>query len=129
MTSTTIIGMDISKNSFELCGTDERGSQTLHKRLHRETVSRFFANTPVCTVAMESRFRFTVLGAPAQRVRTSSAAHPRAARHRLPSRSARTTAMTPLRLPKPLHVRMYAPFPSKLLISSTSRPCIAFVNA
>ena len=35
MTSTTIIGMDISKNSFELCGTDERGSQTLHKRLHR----------------------------------------------------------------------------------------------
>ena len=54
MTSTTIIGMDISKNSFELCGTDERGSQTLHKRLNRETVSRFFANTPVCTVAMES---------------------------------------------------------------------------
>lgn len=54
MTSTTIIGMDISKNSFELCGTDQRGSQTLHKRLNRDTVSRFFANTPVCTVAMES---------------------------------------------------------------------------
>lgn len=54
MTSTTIIGMDISKNSFELCGTDQRGSQTLHKRLNRDTVSRFFANTPACTVAMES---------------------------------------------------------------------------
>lgn len=54
MTSTTIIGMDISKYSFELCGTDERGHQILHKRLHRDTVSRFFANTPACTVAMES---------------------------------------------------------------------------
>lgn len=54
MTSTTIIGMDISKYSFELCGTDERGRQILHKRLHRDTVSRFFANTPACTVAMES---------------------------------------------------------------------------
>lgn len=54
MTATTIIGMDISKYSFELCGTDERGRQTLHKRLHRESVARFFANSPACIVAMES---------------------------------------------------------------------------
>ncbi len=54
MTSTTIIGMDISKYSFELCGTDQGGQLTLRKRLHRDTVSRFFANTPACTVAMES---------------------------------------------------------------------------
>jgi transposase len=54
MTTTTIIGMDISKYSFELCGTDERGRHTLHRRLHRDKVSLFFANLPTCTVAMES---------------------------------------------------------------------------
>jgi transposase len=54
MTATTIIGMDISKYSFELCGTDERGRQTLCQRLHRDSVARFFANSPACTVAMES---------------------------------------------------------------------------
>lgn len=53
-TTTTIIGMDISKYSFELWGTDERGKQTLHKRLHRDKVSLFFANLPTCTVAMEA---------------------------------------------------------------------------
>jgi transposase len=54
MTTTTIIGMDISKYSFELCGTDERGRHTLHGRLHRDKVTPFFANLPRCTVAMES---------------------------------------------------------------------------
>jgi transposase len=54
MTTTTIIGMDISKYSFELCGTDEHGHHTLHRRLHRDKVSLFFANLSACTVAMES---------------------------------------------------------------------------
>ena len=54
MTTTKIIGMDISKYSFELCGTDERGRHTLHRRLHRDKVSLFFANLPKCSVAMES---------------------------------------------------------------------------
>ena len=54
MTTTAIIGMDISKYSFELCGTDARGKHTLHKRLHRDKVALFFANLPPCTVAMES---------------------------------------------------------------------------
>lgn len=87
MTSTTIIGMDISKNSFELCGTDQRGSQTLHKRLNRDTVSRFFANTPVCTVAMESCSGSQYWARQLKDTRTSSAADPCAARHCLPSRS------------------------------------------
>ncbi len=54
MTTTAIIGIDISKYSFELCGTDERGQHTLHKRLHRDKVTLFFANLPACIVAMES---------------------------------------------------------------------------
>jgi len=52
--TTTIIGMDISKHSFELWGADERGKQTMHKRLHRDKVSLFFANFPRCAVAMEA---------------------------------------------------------------------------
>src|SRR4029434_9601281 len=54
MNTTTIIGIDISKYSFELWGTDERGRHTLHKRLHRNKVTLFFANHPCCTVALES---------------------------------------------------------------------------
>ncbi|MGH9941130.1 MAG: IS110 family transposase [Pyrinomonadaceae bacterium] len=54
MTTTTIIGMGISKYSFELCGADDRGRHTLHRRLHRDKVSLFFANLPRCVVAMES---------------------------------------------------------------------------
>lgn len=53
-TTTTIIGMDISKYSFELWGADERGKQTLHKRLHRDKVGLFFVNFPRCTVAIEA---------------------------------------------------------------------------
>ena len=56
--------MDISKNSFELCGTDERGSQTLHKRL---TAILFRAFSPTLPPApwRWSLFRFTALGATA----------------------------------------------------------------
>lgn len=52
--TTTLIGMDISKYSFELWGTNEHGKQTLHKRLHRDKVALFFGNLPRCTVAMEA---------------------------------------------------------------------------
>lgn len=52
--TTTLIGIDISKYSFELWGTDERGQRTLHKRLHRDKLSLFFGNFPSCTIAMEA---------------------------------------------------------------------------
>ena len=54
MTPTSLIGIDISKNSFELWGTDERGRHTLHKRLRREQVCPFFVNFPPTTLAMEA---------------------------------------------------------------------------
>lgn len=53
-TTTTIIGMDIAKYSFELWGTDAAGRPTLHRRLHRDKVGLFFGNLPRCTVALES---------------------------------------------------------------------------
>jgi|AntDryMetagUQ255_1029468.scaffolds.fasta_scaffold01379_2 transposase len=54
MHATTLIGMDISKYSFELCGVDDHGKHTLHKRIHRDQLSLFFSNFPRCTIAMES---------------------------------------------------------------------------
>jgi transposase len=65
--TTTIIGMDSSKHSFEQWGADERGRRMLHKRLHRDKVSLFFATIPgvgalvanaiVASVAEPQRFR------------------------------------------------------------------------
>lgn len=52
--TTTLIGIDISKYSFELWGTDENGQRTLHKRLHRDQLCLFFANFPSCTIALEA---------------------------------------------------------------------------
>jgi transposase len=52
--TTTLIGLDIAKYSFELWGTDERGHRTLHKRLHRDKLALFFANFPSCTIALEA---------------------------------------------------------------------------
>lgn len=52
--TTTLIGLDISKYSFELWGTNERGQRTLHKRLHRDKLCLFFANFPSCTIALEA---------------------------------------------------------------------------
>ena len=49
-----IIGMDISKSSFEICCGDERGKVILRKRLTRAKVLEFFANLKRCTVAMEA---------------------------------------------------------------------------
>lgn len=54
MQNTTLIGMDISKYSFELWGLDAQGKHTLHKRLRREQVCLFFSNFPVCTIALEA---------------------------------------------------------------------------
>ncbi len=54
MTTTAIIGIDISKYSFELWGINDTGKRTLHKRLHRDQVTLFFSNLAHCTVAMEA---------------------------------------------------------------------------
>jgi transposase len=54
MQITTLIGMDISKYSFEIWGLDAQGRHTIHKRIHRDQVSVFFSNFPRCTVAMEA---------------------------------------------------------------------------
>lgn len=50
----SVIGLDIAKLWFELCGLDEQGKRVLSKRLRRGELMEFFANLPRCDVAMES---------------------------------------------------------------------------
>lgn len=54
MTHTTIVGLDLAKNVFQVHGIDEEGKKTFNKKLRREEVKEFFENLPACTVAMEA---------------------------------------------------------------------------
>lgn len=54
MKEINVIGMDISKHSFEVCGGNERGKVVLRKNLSRAKVTEFFANLKRCTVMMEA---------------------------------------------------------------------------
>jgi len=48
------IGIDLSKNSFELCGVDENEKLALQRTLKRDQLLAFFANLAACLVAMEA---------------------------------------------------------------------------
>ena len=48
------IGLDLAKYVFAVHGVDARGKAALRKTLRRDSVSRFFANLPPCTVGMEA---------------------------------------------------------------------------
>jgi transposase len=48
------VGIDLSKNSFAICGVDENGHIVLRKTLNRARLLEFFANTPPVIVAMEA---------------------------------------------------------------------------
>ena len=49
-----ILGIDISKNTFQLHGADDRGKAVLKKRLLRSHLAAFVAQLPKCTIVMES---------------------------------------------------------------------------
>ncbi|MBW7057748.1 hypothetical protein KY389_13810 [Paracoccus bogoriensis] len=48
------IGVDISKNVFQLLGVDADGLVVLKRPLRRAQVVRFFAGLPVCLVGIEA---------------------------------------------------------------------------
>ena len=54
MTEASIIGLDLAKRVFQLHGADASGNVVFRKRLRREQVLKFFADRPVCVVAMEA---------------------------------------------------------------------------
>jgi transposase len=54
MAEITTVGLDLAKNVFQLHGADALGRAVLRKKLRRDQVLAFFAQLPVCVVAMEA---------------------------------------------------------------------------
>lgn len=47
-------GIDLAKNSFAICGVDDRGNIRVRKTLQRARLLKFFSNIPPAIVAMEA---------------------------------------------------------------------------
>jgi transposase len=54
MNEITLIGIDLAKNIFRINCLNKYGKRVMNKNLHRESVIRFFASLPECTVGMEA---------------------------------------------------------------------------
>ena len=54
MDDVSIIGIDISKRSFQLNGATDSGIPVLRKKLSRSKMVEFFASQPPCLVVMEA---------------------------------------------------------------------------
>jgi len=50
----TVVGLDIAKNVFVLCGLNQAGKPMLQRKLSRAKVLGFFANLPVCLIGIEA---------------------------------------------------------------------------
>jgi transposase len=50
----TTIGIDLSKNVFQIHGVDHRGKTALKKQLKREQMLPYFANFPSCLIGIEA---------------------------------------------------------------------------
>ncbi len=48
------IGIDLSKNVFQIHGVDRRGKTSLRKKLKREQMLPYFANVPSCLIGIEA---------------------------------------------------------------------------
>ena len=54
MDNVSIIGIDISKRSFQLHGATDRGIPVLRRKLSRSQMVKFFASQAPCLVVMEA---------------------------------------------------------------------------
>lgn len=54
MKAIRIVGLDLAKNVFQVCGVDECGRKVLSRKLARGQVAQFFALLPSCVVGMEA---------------------------------------------------------------------------
>jgi len=50
----TRLGIDLAKNMFQVCAVNERGHVLFNKKLKREQLPTFMANTPDCEVILEA---------------------------------------------------------------------------
>jgi transposase len=53
-TNIAIVGVDLSKNVFQIHAQDKRGNCIMRKRLKRDKFLEYFINLPKCIVAMEA---------------------------------------------------------------------------
>ena len=49
-----VLGIDLSKQSFEIHGVNESGQTVVSKQLSRSNLSAFVANLPPCLIGMEA---------------------------------------------------------------------------
>jgi transposase len=54
MNSVHMVGIDLSKNVFQIHAVDARGTAMLREKMSREKLKRYLMNLPDCTVAMEA---------------------------------------------------------------------------
>jgi transposase len=54
MNNNSLIGLDISKNVFQVCAQDEKGHVTMKKRLSRLNVLSWFSQQPPATIGIEA---------------------------------------------------------------------------
>lgn len=50
----TLLGIDIAKNVFELCGVDKTGRTVFRKSVYRSELLKVISQLPACTIAMEA---------------------------------------------------------------------------
>ncbi|MDR9502611.1 MAG: IS110 family transposase, partial [Desulfurivibrionaceae bacterium] len=49
-----VVGIDLSKRSFQLHGVNSKGHKVMSKKLSRAKIKEFMVNLPPCLVAMEA---------------------------------------------------------------------------
>jgi transposase len=49
-----VVGVDLAKNVFQICGASHSGKRLLNKKISRAKLLSFFANLPCCLVGMEA---------------------------------------------------------------------------
>ena len=54
LSTITVIGIDIGKNSFHVIGLDEHGAPALRQKWSRGQVEARLANMPPCLIGMEA---------------------------------------------------------------------------
>lgn len=54
MTTLSIIGIDLAKNSLHIYGTDSQGKHVVCKAISRKKAGEFFAKRPPCLIGMEA---------------------------------------------------------------------------
>jgi transposase len=52
--TTRVIGLDLAKNVFQVCGVDETGQAVLKRKLRRSKVLRLFADLEPTLVGIEA---------------------------------------------------------------------------